>query len=39
MTSIETSGSCTWADVQRSLFASLGYAARAASIDFFGPLQ
>jgi GNAT superfamily N-acetyltransferase len=28
-----------WTDLQRRLFVSLGYEQRAASIDFFGPLQ
>ena len=37
--SLERLEAWAWTDVQRSLFASLGYAARAASIDFFGPLQ
>jgi GNAT superfamily N-acetyltransferase len=37
--SLERLEAWAWTDVQRSLFASLGYTARAASIDFFGPLQ
>jgi GNAT superfamily N-acetyltransferase len=37
--SLERLEAWTWTDVQRSLYASLGYTARAASIDFVGPLQ
>ena len=38
-TSLERLGAWAWTDLQRLLYASLGYEPRAASIDFFGPLQ
>ena len=37
--SLERLEARAWTDLQRSFYASLGYTARAASIDFFGPLQ
>jgi GNAT superfamily N-acetyltransferase len=37
--SLERLEAWAWTDLQRRLYASLGYEPRAASIDFFGPLQ
>ena len=37
--SMERLEAWAWTDLQRRLYASVGYEQRAASIDFFGPLQ
>jgi GNAT superfamily N-acetyltransferase len=39
LASLERLEARAWTDLQRRLYASLGYEQRAASIDFFGPLQ